>query len=149
MQMSFISHQNFFLLPSLALPSKEEWRKRLWLNVEEDDLLSLPEVYWRENVLKSCARCWEDSSPDKYLSDILVFLFIIFFLLSKPVVLNKWLTAHFWVATNSFKSPKSLYKSVNPKVCSADHWWTARFHRVACQSLCKSVFCALRSTKIF
>jgi len=40
-------------------------------------------------------------------------------------------------------------RPVIPKVCSADHWWYARLAEVVRESLFKSIFCALRTTKIF
>ncbi len=40
-------------------------------------------------------------------------------------------------------------RAVVPKVCSADHKWSAIIAQVVRQSLYKSVFCASRSTKIF
>ncbi len=42
-----------------------------------------------------------------------------------------------------------LHNTVIPKVCSTDHWWSARLAQVVRQSLYKSVFCALQSIKIF
>ncbi len=43
----------------------------------------------------------------------------------------------------------SYAKSVIPKVCSADHWWSARLAQMVRQSLFKSIYCAPRSAKIF
>jgi hypothetical protein len=37
---------------------------------------------------------------------------------------------------------------VIPKVCSVDHWWSARLAQVILQSLYKSIFCASRCIKL-
>jgi len=39
--------------------------------------------------------------------------------------------------------------TVISKVCSADHWWSARIAEVVLESLFQSIFCALRTTKLF
>jgi len=42
-----------------------------------------------------------------------------------------------------------VVSTVIPKVCSADHWWSARLDQVVRGSLYNSLFCASRSTKTF
>ncbi len=40
-----------------------------------------------------------------------------------------------------------MVTTVISKVCSEDHWWSARLAEVIRESLCKSIFCPLRTTK--
>ncbi len=50
--------------------------------------------------------------------------------------------------------PKNLptlacIRAVIPKVCSADHWWSARLAEVVRESLYKPIFCPSRTTEFF
>jgi len=40
------------------------------------------------------------------------------------------------------------FTAVIPKICSVDHWWSARLAEVVRESLIKTIFCASRTTKL-
>ncbi len=73
-------------------------------------------------------------------------------LFTEIIIWKYWFVAVNGNSIKIFASPVFwliLPKTVIPKICSANQWWSARLAGVVRESLYKSIFCPSRTTKFF